>query len=280
MLQNRAMNWFFSKRTRVYLVLVLTIVTLTVTAQMVVQYAIAQRKTDTHLINMAGRQRMLSQKLAKLAYQCQTGNCDFEELHNQNELWNRVHVGLQEGDEELGLPRLKDSELESLFQEINPVQRIMYLLVQGIQDNSTIEATMGGLAPAEKDFLKKMDNIVEKLEVSSDAKMGELMLLEISIAILSMLILLAEVLFIVRPTLKELESQNKRLKKIAWKQSHEVRKPVANILGLTNIINKDELSRENLQTFNYLQQSAEDLDKIIHEIVDETQKENRPENTD
>jgi|GEM_PF-5605207 len=59
------------------------------------------------------------------------------------------------------------------------------------------------------------------------------------------------------------KEQNNDLMSIAWLQSHEVRKPVANILGLVDLL-KDETNSEYLQ---YLQQSAEELDRIVREIV-------------
>ncbi len=62
------------------------------------------------------------------------------------------------------------------------------------------------------------------------------------------------------------KEQNNDLMSIAWLQSHEVRKPVANILGLVDLL-KDETNSEYLQ---YLQQSAEELDRIVREIVSMT----------
>lgn len=64
----------------------------------------------------------------------------------------------------------------------------------------------------------------------------------------------------------EICNQNEQLKKIAWQQSHEVRKPVSTILGLINLI---ESKKENDITLEleYLKQAATELDNVIHEIV-------------
>ena len=66
--------------------------------------------------------------------------------------------------------------------------------------------------------------------------------------------------------------QNEKLKSIAWNQSHQVRKHVANILGLCIQIKDENLKGNPNQTqyLNYLNHSAEELDKIIHRIVSET----------
>ncbi|MCH7412083.1 PAS domain-containing protein [Belliella sp. R4-6] len=72
--------------------------------------------------------------------------------------------------------------------------------------------------------------------------------------------------------------QNEALKKIAWNQSHIVRKPVANILGLCGLL-KDE-NKSNLEIellIDLIRESVEELDKVIHENVslsEDNQKEN------
>ena len=69
--------------------------------------------------------------------------------------------------------------------------------------------------------------------------------------------------------------QNEKLKNIAWNQSHIVRRHVANILGLCNHINDQEnLAGEDLAKYiSYLFQSAQELDRIVHEIVSHTEEE-------
>lgn len=69
---------------------------------------------------------------------------------------------------------------------------------------------------------------------------------------------------------EKLLAQNKQLKKIAWMQSHEIRKPVANIIGLLTLyeLKKNDLSETEL--LHYLKESATELDTMIKVIVDRT----------
>ncbi|WP_375559908.1 PAS domain-containing protein [Bernardetia sp. OM2101] len=70
-----------------------------------------------------------------------------------------------------------------------------------------------------------------------------------------------------------IQKQNERLKEIAWQQSHEVRRPVATILGLMNLI-KIENNQENILLYlSYLQHEVDLLDKIICKIVAVTNEE-------
>jgi len=67
-----------------------------------------------------------------------------------------------------------------------------------------------------------------------------------------------------------LYKQNKALKDIAFIQSHEVRKPLANILGLIEIINSDNLLPEHRTAISMLQKSSKELDAMIRKIVSTT----------
>ncbi|SMC62223.1 PAS domain-containing protein [Pedobacter nyackensis] len=69
---------------------------------------------------------------------------------------------------------------------------------------------------------------------------------------------------------EELKTQNgiDRLREIAWMQSHEVRAPLACVMGLSKILldnKEDESSRK--ESLQHLMRSAGELDSIIREII-------------
>ncbi|WP_295768548.1 PAS domain S-box protein [uncultured Mucilaginibacter sp.] len=65
---------------------------------------------------------------------------------------------------------------------------------------------------------------------------------------------------------ERVSKQNKILQEIAWLSSHEVRRPVASILGLAYLA-KDALSKEERdEIINMINQCAGELDSIVHVI--------------
>ncbi|WP_153799376.1 CBS domain-containing protein [Foetidibacter luteolus] len=64
-----------------------------------------------------------------------------------------------------------------------------------------------------------------------------------------------------------IEKQNKVLKEIIHTQSHEVRGPLANILGILNLVDTDQLSQHNKDAFEWLKTSALQLDEMIKNVV-------------
>ncbi len=62
--------------------------------------------------------------------------------------------------------------------------------------------------------------------------------------------------------------QNKKLQEYAFATSHIIRAPLANILGLTSIIDVEKIeNRDTRQIVEYIQQSATHLDIAIREVV-------------
>lgn len=64
--------------------------------------------------------------------------------------------------------------------------------------------------------------------------------------------------------------QNQKLKDIAWLQSHKVRRPLANVVGIYNVLKEDKnLTPEEKESFlEVLLSEVYELDRILHEIVD------------
>lgn len=69
-----------------------------------------------------------------------------------------------------------------------------------------------------------------------------------------------------------LETQNEKLKEIAWVQSHEVRAPLARLMGLTLLLKDYPNANMDIpETLGHLMDSANELDEIIRRIVRKTE---------
>lgn len=67
--------------------------------------------------------------------------------------------------------------------------------------------------------------------------------------------------------LNRLETQNKKLKDIAFEHSHVVRAPLARIMGITDLVQNHKLEQnEKKQLLSNLKSSSEELDKALKEI--------------
>lgn len=70
--------------------------------------------------------------------------------------------------------------------------------------------------------------------------------------------------------IKQIQNQNKQLKKIAWTQSHVVRAPLARILGIIDAIEENTINKEELTFWlEELKKSSNEMDDIVCSIVKE-----------
>jgi PAS domain-containing protein len=74
-----------------------------------------------------------------------------------------------------------------------------------------------------------------------------------------------------RKQLRLAEAQNQRLRDIAWIQSHKVRAPLASILGLVELYERETPSDvNNVDLIDKIKLAASELDRVIHELVGAT----------
>src|SRR5687768_1047481 len=98
-----------SRLTWLYISALTAVAALSITGQLLVQRSLQQQRGDSTIVNIAGRQRMLSQKLTKaaLAWSYATTPVErenrAEEIRGTLALWQRSHRGLQQGDADLSL---------------------------------------------------------------------------------------------------------------------------------------------------------------------------------
>ena len=74
--------------------------------------------------------------------------------------------------------------------------------------------------------------------------------------------------------IETIEKNNRRLKEIAWTQSHVVRAPLARIMGLIDLLENECEIEDKSQLLNYILESARELDNVIRKITSKTEQAN------
>ena len=72
---------------------------------------------------------------------------------------------------------------------------------------------------------------------------------------------------------RAVELQNQKLMDIAWVQSHEVRGPLARLMGLVQLLKRYSAEKSEMNvTLDHIMESANELDDIIRKIVRKTEE--------
>ena len=68
---------------------------------------------------------------------------------------------------------------------------------------------------------------------------------------------------------QQLEEKNKLLMEVAYISSHRLRKPVASMLGVMLLMDKENLCNpENERLIGFIEQLTNDMDAMLHELAD------------
>jgi signal transduction histidine kinase len=194
-----------------YVAALSTIAVLAIIGQVVIQSAIRAQRADSRVVNLAGRQRMLSQKLAKTALALATvgdeGRALRASLRADAATWASSQASLRYGDAELGLPELDAPEVIARFEAIEPHLDAMLGAVERILERERPPPdAIETLLAHEPAFLRGMDDLVFQLDAIARRKVQTLSTLEYVLLALTLLVLLLEGLFVFRPTIRRLSA--------------------------------------------------------------------------
>lgn len=113
-------------------------------------------------------------------------------------------------------------------------------------------------------ILKEKQMEISLLEAKN--KKSERIILIITISLLVSIIFLLYIILLIRS-----KSHRRKLSDIAHTHSHEVRAPLARILGLINVLDYENHNpTENKKIIRYIQTAALELDEVIKKVLDKT----------
>lgn len=212
--------------TRTYLI-ALTIIALVIGfSQYLVQNSISEGSSDSRIINISGRQRMLSQKITKASLAMAAANNESEFVKRKNELqkaydiWTQSHEALQSGSEELLMPVVNNPEnILAFFDEIQPNYLSIKKSVESILTVNSLEDTQSELFDLsvqtilanEADFLRLMNDITFEYDSEATERTYELSKTEYILFAIAIMLLLLEGAFIFRPAIRKIQAYTKEI---------------------------------------------------------------------
>ena len=206
---------------RRYIVALSLIAFMTIAAQIVVQFLIGNKELDTHIVNIAGRQRMLSQTIAKTSAYLTQPESLVEQSRLKDQLaqsvsqWGRGHRGLLLGDTDWRLPGANSAAIKALFALIEPpftaILEASNSILAGADDATVVAKAVRTIQQHEPVFLKGMNDIVLRYDQEAREKIAFARWLELVLMCATLLVLLLEAGFIFAPATRRIEHDMQEL---------------------------------------------------------------------
>ncbi len=255
----------FKKGFRAYYLLVISIVLLTITIQSMTQYSLNQQRSTALIVNLAGRQRMLSQKLLNELYSCRYHNCDYAEMKLALTKLYQMNRFLQEGNMGLKLEPLDDEEILKEFRRLEPHLEWMYSELKDFQNFKNV--SFNDIRYRVDRFLVIMDGIVNQFQKKAEKDIKTMMIIELELAIFSIVIIFFEIFFIVNPIINRIVDQKKRLAEIAWHQSHVFNSHMKNITDLQYVLTVEKNPERKNEIYGFIGEELNHLKKVSQNMV-------------
>lgn len=210
-----------NKLTSKYLI-VLGVLTLVILgSQILMQDTIKQSKSDSRIINISGRQRMLSQKIAKVSLKIKeaTNRQAYEEaqkeLRDASALWAKSHDDLRFGDSQMDMDEMNSTQaVKDLFEKIEPFflaikkasDQLLATTYDKLSDeyaHARINKAVNQITSNEADFLELMNRITFQYDRQASSKIEKLSDTEYYLLGFTFVLILMEIFFIFRPLFME-----------------------------------------------------------------------------
>jgi two-component system sensor histidine kinase DegS len=207
----------FKNLRRLYFFALWTIAVTIMLSQLLIQYNLKQQLSDSKIINISGKQRMLSQRITKevLILNFLSDSTSKEQVTHLRELlslWKYNQNALEKGSDSLGFPKEKSAELTRLYSDIKPsfnaIASSVNLFVSnleqqknGLENQNLVQKILKN----EGHFLLKMNEIVTQYDKEAHEKVTEQRTTEYWIFGFTLMVLVLEFFFIFRPTNKKIE---------------------------------------------------------------------------
>jgi len=192
-----------------YLIFGLTIIVLVIANASLIQKSVHQNKKAGAIINIAGRQRLLSQKaLTALLLLSRDGSYP-PGFKKEVERWNNVHYRLQDPNTDVPGSSMTNGEIRAAFKALAPVQRSLYHELSKTGHDSLVVNRVERLQAR---YLLLMDKIVSLLQHESELRLLEISNKQVLLAVCSGLVLILEILMLVVPYHRKLIAAYRDLK--------------------------------------------------------------------
>lgn len=251
-----------------YILFITTVILTIVVTQVIIQYDLNNQNEDARLINITGRQRMLSQRISKLILYIrddfesgQKNTARLDTLQKLVDHWQKVHFSLANGSNEFGLSHRKSTRIDSLLNAITPSLTIIVQACNRVierPDLPTVQNAVDVISENELSVLQAMEETVMTYQLEAEEKLKEVKKVELALAASSIIVLLMEFIFIFVPMISGLKSSNKELAELNQE------------LATTNeeLQATEEELRSNLDFVNALREELASREKQFREVVE------------
>lgn len=204
----------------IYYIFLFTVLITLLVKEIIVQSSINQQNTDAEIINLTGRQRMLSQRVSKVvlflsvkdSQNLPSNNYNLNTLKNLTKEWENTYQYIY------NFSKVHSDEKITALYEKNAVYHDAIINSSKTYLNNpskeNITKLIEVISKNELAFLLSMDKVVFTYQKNAEQKIERLRMIEFSLFGFTVLLFLAELILVIYPAFKEILKTNELINKL------------------------------------------------------------------
>ncbi len=254
-----------------YVILILSAILAFTAGEIYSYYALIEQKGNYILIETTGRQRTNSFLINTLLLNSEASSSNKKSLDSLINCLTDVHQSLKSGSSSLNIP-LMEEKVFPCYDSLDVAFRAYVQAIQLIKKNADAN-NKAIILSRENAFIFCVDNLVDCFKRDNEDDYNRFRNISWIIHLAGVVILLVEFFLIFIPMIQRIQRHNDKLTSIAFNQSHIIRHPLTNIMGLLQLIDKNKLDEKQATFISLMDKEAKELDKVIRESVNALAKE-------
>ncbi|MBB6461682.1 sensor histidine kinase [Flammeovirga kamogawensis] len=258
-LANRIENLSFNKLWNLYFTAI-TVIILLLSVSQAIFYSFSQKQSiDANIINKAGKQRMLSQKITKCVLLIEQGKTSpyLNELRTSIFEWKTVHKELGQHNKQIDNIVYQQKAIQ-LYDKMNTFHVNIIDNIDLFFNDRTIK-TSNTILANEEYYLINMDKLVNVYSEDANKKLDDLQNTSLLLFLITLIILFLELAYVFRPTARRTKKTIDELEK-------------AKILNQEKINEVDQLYRSLGQSYQFLSETK-DNEELLNVTLAKTDTE-------
>lgn len=280
-----------SSSTRSFIVFVALLIVTIGIGKWITHRSLAAQASDALVIDIAGKQRMLSQRIlaysALLYLENSTSDCR-EELAKVVQEWQTAHKDLLEGNIDRGIPLQHLAHRQSLA-ELTPLIDLSVQDVEALMRQE--EVNFARFQSNINTYLVEMNAAVAELVRASNEKAKHAQLISLLVTGALLVILFSVVIFVLRPyheknaslikalkiqdqkmhrQVRDLKEANEGLNQFMYVASHDMKTPLRSIGSFAALIQRryaEQIPDEAYEYFEFIKKNATAMSQVLDDLV-------------
>lgn len=198
---------------KLYTIIIISIISFLVVQQVLLYISTSRSKTFAKQLNVAGKQRMLSQKIGKLSVLYTQNKAYKNELLHVLDEWNRDYKDLVKGNPERNIQALNPG---AIYEKMNLADSFHKELSAGVtrltSDQYDAGKVLDQILSYETLFLRHMESTMTLYEKEAERSVNRITMIEYTMSLIAIIMVLLEMYYIFKPTRRIILRQENELK--------------------------------------------------------------------